>query len=64
MFGAPLRARAAHVVQFGPVRVEQILSQRHRWVATSMLRPGAGVANNTLDTYESENLLMPNLPWE
>jgi hypothetical protein len=28
-----------------------------------MLRPVAGVANNTLDTYESDNLLMSNLPW-
>src|ERR1700730_9396397 len=59
----PFRARAAHAVLIGPRRVEQrLLSERPRRAATSRLRTGAGVANNTLDTYESENSLIWNLP--
>ena len=63
MLFSPFRAETAHVVQLGPVRIEQreVLSQRHRPAATSKLRP-EGVANNTLDTYESENVLISNLP--
>lgn len=59
----PLRAGAAHVVQLGPVRVEQRGPQPapppH---TTSRPRPCGGVASNTLETYESENALISNLP--
>jgi len=61
MLLSPFLARAAHVVQLGPVRVEQRCPEpAPPSGVTSKLRVGAGVANNTLDTYESGNLLMSN----
>ena len=62
MLGAPFWAGATHVVQFGSIWIEQ----RRREPAPpprghTTTRPRAGVANNTLETYESENVLILNL---
>src|ERR1700738_2658858 len=58
----PGRACSAARADTDTRRTERSLAKRHRRAATSRLRTGAGVANNTLDTYESENSLIWNLP--
>ena len=50
-------AGATHVVQLGPVWIEQRGCEgRHRRAVTLTTRPRGGGANNTLETYESENV--------
>ena len=61
---SPFRTGASHVVQLGPVGLEKRVTKPAPPPAAvvSRLHPGAETANNTLATYEFENVLISNLP--